>query len=985
MKGSALTPISRRRYWVTYRRTHRMALVACLALMAVVRPSLGQEQEFFRIAAGEGGFQPSLGDGAEFGASIVVLGDVNGDGVEDLAVGSPGDDTSGPDAGAIWVLLMTEDGRVQSWAKTTGLPGTGMGRYLAPLGDLDGDGCSDLATLVNGRLRFVDICDDGTPRIRMYWRPLGSPTTTFERLGASTMVTEEGVSIAIGGANSVQVWRVEADYSVIFVWGRGVENLLAMDCSVSDLNRDGVGDLVCSQRRQPGIGLPTALVMYLGNTAGGIGESSIVLDLQELTALKFPVTSPGNDLFRFIGPVIVPRWREGGSLTSLVVGAKSVSGLRGALIRIVLSPTLDAISVEDLGDAIPGFYDSLRSGELFGTAVAKADLDDNGLEEIFVGAPARAVFGNEEAGGAVWVFRNVPPPAPFVWRTEAPVAPTIDGDARVVSRIFDMHGIVEAQLEFRRGGDRSFFSAEMTALDDTTFAYDVPGWIVGTRGIEFAVTATSASGLETREPEVGSASLQVRLPQGVTLPMASGTKPSDYRLVTFPIELDATDAAAVLEDDLGSYDVKRWRFFNWAATAKGGTSGWGPHGPQSPGTLIEYGARPITIRPGASYWLLTKDPDPAIDSGPGLTVPTSEPFERILQYGWHFIANPFMFDLPLGQVASAGSTPRILPELLDQGLFDLISWDGTEFVEVSDTLKAFEGYALFTQDCLDVYQCDVNTSGALHFYADPARIPQASAKEVSTRVTEAWSIGIEAVQGTAHDRFNFASVAPGASEGWDRMDRPEPPVIGDYVSVSFSHPEWGRLATSYRRDTRPEPTKGDVWPIEVRTRTFDPVELRFEGLASIPSRFHVWLVDERAGIRKDLREASIYTLAGPGEQYPAKLSLVVGTEEYLADSYAEIRPVPESANLLPIYPNPFTGSATIRYRLPEAARANIDVVDVLGRLVRTLRAPSDVSAGSHVVVWDGRGQHGTPVAAGLYFVRLHTSENVLTQVVTLLR
>jgi hypothetical protein len=360
-------------------------------------------------------------------------------------------------------------------------------------------------------------------------------------------------------------------------------------------------------------------------------------------------------------------------------------------------------------------------------------------------------------------------------------------------------------------------------------------------------------------------------------------------------------------------------------------------------------------------------------------VPTSEPFERILQYGWHFIANPFMFDLPLGQVASAGSTPRILPELLDQGLFDLISWDGTEFVEVSDTLKAFEGYALFTQDCLDVFQCDVNTSGALHFYADPARIPQASAKEVSTRVTEAWSIGIEAVQGTAHDRFNFASVAPGASEGWDRMDRPEPPVIGDYVSVSFSHPEWGRLATSYRRDTRPEPTKGDVWPIEVRTRTYDPVELRFEGLDEVPPRFEVWLVDERAGVRKNLQEDPAYELAGPGEEHPAELALAVGTHQYVTDGYGDTRPLPESPNLLPIYPNPFSGTATIRYVLPEAMSVRIDVVDVLGRRVTTLRDGSFDSAGYHALVWDGRGHSGASVAGGLYFVRLHLGKWILSR------
>jgi len=40
---------------------------------------------------------------------------------------------------------------------------------------------------------------------------------------------------------------------------------------------------------------------------------------------------------------------------------------------------------------------------------------------------------------------------------------------------------------------------------------------------------------------------------------------------------------------------------------------------------------------------------------------------------------------------------------------------------------------------------------------------------------------------------NLAAVAPAASVGWDPLDRPEPPVVGDYVSVSFPHPEWQRI------------------------------------------------------------------------------------------------------------------------------------------------------------------------------------------------
>jgi len=51
--------------------------------------------------------------------------------------------------------------------------------------------------------------------------------------------------------------------------------------------------------------------------------------------------------------------------------------------------------------------------------------------------------------------------------------------------------------------------------------------------------------------------------------------------------------------------------------------------------------------------------------------------------------------------------------------------------------------------------------------------------------------------GEAQDRNNLAAVAANAAAGWDENDYPEPPVIGDYVSVYFPHPEWGAYAYNY--------------------------------------------------------------------------------------------------------------------------------------------------------------------------------------------
>jgi len=81
-----------------------------------------------------------------FGHSLDEIGDVNGDGTVDLAVGAPGDDDLGPDSGAVWILLMNKDGTAKpDLIKLTREGANNFGSAVAGIGDLDGDGCLDLA------------------------------------------------------------------------------------------------------------------------------------------------------------------------------------------------------------------------------------------------------------------------------------------------------------------------------------------------------------------------------------------------------------------------------------------------------------------------------------------------------------------------------------------------------------------------------------------------------------------------------------------------------------------------------------------------------------------------------------------------------------------------------------------------------------------------------------------------------------------------
>lgn len=108
------------------------------------------------IASGVGGFTGLVDDNDEFGASVTAIGDVNGDGVTDLAVGAPGDDKASiapVQIGSVWILFMNADGTVSGHNRigddtTPFLSLTTLddfGAAVANIGDVDGNGVDDLA------------------------------------------------------------------------------------------------------------------------------------------------------------------------------------------------------------------------------------------------------------------------------------------------------------------------------------------------------------------------------------------------------------------------------------------------------------------------------------------------------------------------------------------------------------------------------------------------------------------------------------------------------------------------------------------------------------------------------------------------------------------------------------------------------------------------------------------------------------------------
>jgi len=93
--------------------------------------------------------------------------------------------------------------------------------------------------------------------------------------------------------------------------------------------------------------------------------------------------------------------------------------------------------------------------------------------------------------------------------------------------------------------------------------------------------------------------------------------------------------------------------------------------------------------------------------------------------------------------------------------------------------------------------------------------------------------------------------------------------------------------------------------------------------------------------------------------------------------------VPTPAAALGVSPNPFVQRTTFRLENGASGEYRLEIHDIAGRLVRTLRTRA--AAGPLVVTWDGRDDAGSRLAAGTYAWRLAGPEILRTGKVTRLR
>lgn len=140
------------------------------------------------IARGEGGLPEDL-EYTFFGLSVANIGDLDNDGLDEIAVGVSG----GADNGEadVWVLFLTPEGTVRDYFKITNLLDSsdfpGLGSSVNLIGDLDGNGIRDLAI---GSIAYnsegaiwILFLDDSSPALAKHLTIKDVPGVVEEKTG----------------------------------------------------------------------------------------------------------------------------------------------------------------------------------------------------------------------------------------------------------------------------------------------------------------------------------------------------------------------------------------------------------------------------------------------------------------------------------------------------------------------------------------------------------------------------------------------------------------------------------------------------------------------------------------------------------------------------------------------------------------------------------------------------------------------------------
>jgi hypothetical protein len=395
-----------------------------------------------------------VGDGTGYNFSVSSAGDVNGDGIDDLVVGSPYGDIGGDTAGQAYVIygvegtsqtevdlssLSAEDGFV-----VVGDRGDRLGFSVSSAGDVNEDGIDDLI--------------------------IGAP------FGGDPAV-EPGVACVIYGVegnsrDSVDLGQLSVEDGYIIVGDASGDEAGRSVSSVGDVNGDGIDDLIVGAPYgdDGGSKAGEAYVIY-----GREADDRATIDLSNLSDeegfvivgamggdyLGFSVSSAGDVNGDGLDDLVVgaPRGDIGGESAGEAYVIYGLNGVKRTTIDLANLSANDGFVI--VGDEV---------GEETGFDVSTAgDVNGDGIDDLIVGAPgaddggeAYVIYGIQGDGRGPLTIDSLVPSEGFIIKGDI----QYDGAGVSVSSAGDVNG---------DGIDDLIVGASEGGYGDSGYAYVIYG------------------------------------------------------------------------------------------------------------------------------------------------------------------------------------------------------------------------------------------------------------------------------------------------------------------------------------------------------------------------------------------------------------------------------------------------------------------------------------------------------------------------------
>ena len=496
----------------------------------------------------------------------------------------------------------------------------------------------------------------------------------------------------------------------------------------------------------------------------------------------------------------------------------------------------------------------------------------------------------------------------------------------VMAKFSDYNGILNAQIFVNIGGMDSTLTINMVR-GDSTFTAFIPDSLVKIENFIASVAALDSlyyvaqsdyitAAVQFNEDEPTSRVDDSAYPTGLPI--------EKWRLVSFPGELDNGTLTSKGLNTKHVFYSRDWDNNKWV--------------------------KPDTLYLGEAYWFKHQY-GKKIDFTPGSG--TSLPLESYAMEifpGWNFIGNPFFFSVPINLDQGDFYGP------VTYGIGEKSGWS-----EVVTEMQPWGGYLIQnytdTMQVIELMPTPIEVAGNSSFNRVPAGPPPRVA-------VNAWRLRISADSEHYFDHNNYIGRDFRSTEGLDRGDLYEPPMIDGHLAVGLSpEADGGYYHTT---DIRSISEMNGVWDLRVVSQEKDgPVDIQIHTVDEPPENIIVALVDlQKKAAYRDIMETGLMIAEKATVGYDLKM--VIGETEFVENEIQRIlNGMPTEYTLGYNYPNPFNANTRLDYSLPVRSHVSIRLYNMLGQEVAVL-VNEEQPYGNRHVVWNGLNKQGGTVASGVY-------------------